>query len=191
MKKWIALLLAVLMCLSLCACGGGQTNDDSSDSETAAKENDGAAEPDGDSMKFNEALVWEDEDIKVTLVEFYSKEFNWGGGDKQIEKVVVFKAENHSDHQLNLMACDFYLEDEYAYVNSLDGFKLLAPGKSGTFSFLVAREVSGDHEALDTLDELFLVNGTIEADQVVENENQSYNTVSTTKINFDLQDYAS
>ena len=38
MKKWIALLLALVMCLSLCACGGGGSKGSSAKSSEITKE---------------------------------------------------------------------------------------------------------------------------------------------------------
>lgn len=38
MKKWLALILALAMSLSLCACGGGETEEPAADEETAATE---------------------------------------------------------------------------------------------------------------------------------------------------------
>lgn len=50
MKKWIALLLALVMCLSLCACGGG-------DKSSSEKKDEDTIESDYDTDELSETKV--------------------------------------------------------------------------------------------------------------------------------------
>ena len=59
MKKWIVLLLAAVMCLSLCACGAsGKTN--SSDASNGI-------------IEFENTIVADDVNVTIELVNFYPR----------------------------------------------------------------------------------------------------------------------
>lgn len=186
MKKWIALLLALVMCLSLCACGGGgekTTPAQADNGETA----DADQQDDTASIDFDEIVVWENEEVTIALVQFYEKPYKWESGE-EIEKIAVFKVTNHADHKVNISCVnEMYLDDESAYVNNLSGFTLVAPEKSGRFEFLIGNGTRENHTALDSIDDLYLLNGTFEVD-VVDDDDGSNKLVSKTNADFDLRE---
>ena len=72
MKKWIALLLAALMCLSLCACGGSSDSQSSDQKDEPSTESAETKENDAPKSKASDAQAAEFEDEAVlALAEQY------------------------------------------------------------------------------------------------------------------------
>lgn len=149
MKKTMALLLALVMCLSLCACGAsGETNSSEASQEGG-----------NEMIEFENTIVADDMDVTIELVNFHTKEYDWVEG-KQQEKIVTFRFTNKTDQQLFLNADNFYLDNEKAYVCMEDGTVSLEAGRAGKYSFIVAENTSPEHTALKSLDELYELEGT-------------------------------
>ena len=97
MKKSIAMLLALVLCLSLCACGAsGKANpfDAFMDSGNTASQDDN-----NEMIEFENTVVADDMDVTIELVNFHTKEYDWVEG-KQQEKIVTFRFTNKTDQQL-------------------------------------------------------------------------------------------
>lgn len=157
MKKTISLLLALVLCLSLCACGAsGKANpsDAFMDSGNTASQDDN-----NEMIEFENTIVADDMDVTIELVNFHTKEYDWVEG-KQQEKIVTFRFTNKTDQQLFLNADNFYLDNEKAYVCMEDGTVSLEAGRAGKYSFIVAENTSPEHTALRSLDELYKLEGT-------------------------------
>ena len=157
MKKSIALLLALVLCLSLCACGAsGKTNptDVSMDSGNTASQ-----DSNNEMIEFENIIVADDMDVTIELVNFHTKEYNWTTGMQQ-EKIVTFRFTNKTDQQLSLHSGNFYLDNEKAYVCMEDGNVSLEAGRAGKYSFIVAENTAPEHTALKSLDELYKLEGT-------------------------------
>ena len=157
MKKSIAMLLALVLCLSLCACGAsGKANpfDAFMDSGNTASQDDN-----NEMIEFENTIVADDMDVTIELVNFHTKEYDWVEG-KQQEKIVTFRFTNKTDQQLFLNADNFYLDNEKAYVCMEDGTVSLEAGRAGKYSFIVAENTSPEHTALRSLDELYKLEGT-------------------------------
>lgn len=148
MKKAISLLLALVLCLSLCACGSsGQTN-------TPA-----ASQDNNEMIEFEDIIVADDMNVTIELVNFYVEEYNWTEG-KQQEKIVTFRFTNKTEQELLLNPGNFYLNNEKTYVSMENGSVSLEAGRAGKYSFLVAEDTSPEHTALKSLEELYNLEGT-------------------------------
>lgn len=157
MKKSIAMLLALVLCLSLCACGtSGKTNpsDAFMDSGNTASQDDN-----NEMIEFENIIVADDMDVTIELVNFYTEEYKWAAGTQQ-EKIVTFRFTNKTDQKLSLNADNFYLDNEKAYDCMKDGTVSLEAGRAGKYSFIVAENTSPEHTALKSLDELYKLEGT-------------------------------
>lgn len=146
MKKWIVLLLAAVMCLSLCACGAsGKTN--SSDASNGI-------------IEFENTIVADDVNVTIELVNFYTEEINWGTSTQQ-EKIVTFRFINKTDQSIALDPRDFYINNEKAYFCPQEGQEsvILEAGRAGKYSYIIAEDTSPEHTALKSLDELYELEG--------------------------------
>lgn len=117
MKKTISLLLALVMCLSLCACGSSEQKD-----TTPA-----TSQPNNDIIEFEDILVADDINVTIELVNFYVEQVNWFSSN-QAEKLVTFRFTNKTAQELILNPDNFYLNNEKMFVLSMDGGVSLESG---------------------------------------------------------------
>ena len=158
MKKLIALLLAAVMCLSLCACGAsGKTNssDTSMNSGNTASQN-----GNNEMIEFENTVVADDANVTIELVNFYTEEINWGTSTQQ-EKIVTFRFTNKTGQSIALDPRDFYINNEKAYFCPQEGqgSVILEAGRAGKYSYIIAEDTSPEHTALKSLDELYELEG--------------------------------
>ncbi len=149
MNKAISLLLALVMCLSLCACGSSEQKD------TAPA----TSQPNNDIIEFEDILVADDINVTIELVNFYVEQVNWVSSN-QAEKLVTFRFTNKTDQELILNPDNFYLNNEKMFVLSMDGGVSLESGRSGKYSFMVAEDTSPEHTALKSLENLYNLEGS-------------------------------
>lgn len=184
MKRMIAGILALCICLSLCACGSSgctcdcaqcaqcekktqaaETADIShmeEDSETAAQNN--------NEIAFDTSMiVAEDENLRVELVRFYQdyylckepyqpRKVEASAEGASLETLVVLKFYNKSDHEMAIRLNDVYLGENGANGYHEDGSGYLEPaaGKSVLGRFLIR---SGEHKSLNSVEELYTLDG--------------------------------
>lgn len=146
MKKTLALLLALAMVLSLCACG------EKTEPSPVAPKND-------DIVEFQDVILVDNDTIALELVDFHVKEYKWQTGTEQ-EKLVTFKATNKTDHKISMNPSKFYIDNEEVHVSMVDGSIAPDAGKAGRYSFIINYQGSSDHNPLQSLDELYKLEGS-------------------------------
>ena len=184
MKKAISLILAVILCLGLCACAAGDacTCDcaQCADCEKKTQIADvthadnalSAADQNDNVIEFETPIVVaEDEYLRVELAEFYqdyvvwtdhgvpsSKKADAATEGATLEKFVVFKLCNKSDHTLTTYLNDAYLGSDGAAFFDIDGASRIdtASGKNVLRTFLVQ---TGANTALASMEELYSLDG--------------------------------
>lgn len=167
MKKTLALLLAVTMCLSFTACGSSVQKKDSS-----ADTNQAIAEKNSDMIEFDGIIVADDMNVTIELVSFYSEEINWSNG-AQNEKIISLRFMNKTDHEIVLNPGNFYINDEKVYVSMCDGSVSLEAGRAGKYSYLVAEDTNPEHTALKNLDELYALEGSFSGLHIYEDSQKN------------------
>ena len=80
MKRFFALLLALMLCLSLCACGN-KSGDDMQSESSGTKE-------------FENVILADNDAVKIELVNFYAKDENWAHLGEIIEKGFTMRITN-------------------------------------------------------------------------------------------------
>jgi len=171
MRKFFTAAVASAVMLSLAACGGQESTAVSETTETAAEESGQEAESetqtesaeeteaeDEDLISFENVTLVDNDILTIELVNFYAEDVNWSEGE-QNEKSITIKATNKTDHEFFLNPDGFYLDGEELYVSMQDGSINPAPGKSANYSFRVARDTKPEHTALESLDELYGLEG--------------------------------
>ena len=144
----MALFLALLMCLSLCACG-----------VTSAESSNGVAQtpqviyPDttGEKIKFDDLVLAEDNNVKVMLTNFYEEEMYLVNGT-QNEKCATLKIENKTDQELSFYV-RAYLNNEELSVIGMSGNSVEA-GRIGNYSATYDYGVYPNTTVVESLDKL-------------------------------------
>lgn len=187
MKKAIALILALVLCLSLCACGSSEPIINPYHEETfpEATENE-------ETIKFDPpVVVAEDEYVRVELIEFYQEHYIWhniggmygtpekvtpGTDGASLEKLVVFKIYNKTDHRLEVYMDDIYLGNEGATEYLMHTRISLGAGKNVTAPYVVR---TGELEALQSMEELYFFEGRFTiAHEYEDGRNRTYGKLS-------------
>lgn len=155
MKKIIALLLAVILCMTLCACGGNKQSNDNNTTTSSTENN-------NEVIEFTDTVIFEDDNVKLELVNFFTEEVNLSTG-KEIEKCFTVKTTNKSNKKISITPNNFYLNDEKVLISMKNGGMNPDPGKSGKYSFCVSYISTTVHgTALDSLEELYDLEGRFE-----------------------------
>lgn len=167
MGKWMSLLLAGVVCISLTACGGGNDGTDkdggkaSTEADSSKQGEETVAETeDSNIINFEDVVLVDNDDVKIELVSFYAEDVNWTEG-KQNEKCITLKVTNKTDYDINFSS-EFYLDGERTYTIFHGGSNDVAAGKSGNCTFCIAKDTQPEHTALESLDELYNLEGTFE-----------------------------
>lgn len=170
MKKIISLVLALVMCLSLCACGQSdacncdcpqcaqcekkthshETVDVIMDSSETTVEQDN----NGNKIVFPEpVLMAEDNKVRIELVGFIQEESPW----KDIGKYVTLKFTNYADYEVGVWLENLAVNNESADASYRGGEKPnILPGETTTY-FIEIRDAFNN--ALDSLDQLYTLKG--------------------------------
>ena len=183
MKKVMAFILVLTICLSLCACG--QSNTCTCDCAQCAQcekktqnieitddsHTDGAseeAEPKENVIEFESPIVVaENEYVRIEVIRFYQEYRSWKGSypntadstveDAALEKFLVFKYCNKSDQALVVQMDDMYLGSDGASYHSISSPSVeIAEGKNNLGTFLVR---TGEKETLKSMEELYYLDG--------------------------------
>lgn len=170
MKKIFSLVLALVMCLSLCACGQSdacscdcpqcaqcekkthshETVDVIMDSSETTVEQDN----NGNKIVFPEpVLMAEDNKVRIELVGFIQEESPW----KDIGKYVTLKFTNYADYEVGVWLENLAVNNESADASYRGGEKPnILPGETTTY-FIEIRDAFNN--ALDSLDQLYTLKG--------------------------------
>jgi len=141
-----------------------------------------SASADSGVINFDDVVLADTDTLTLYLEGFYEKEYNWSTGGTQVEKLFTVKVKNKSDHEIMLNPGNIYINDEKCYVSMENGSIDLDAGKSGSYSFLVAKDTQPDHTALDSLNELYLLEGSFEG----LNKYEDYNKNSSLEVSFSI-----
>ena len=181
MKKVISLILAAIMCLSLCACGKSDacTCDcaqcancekktqiaDASNADNASE----AEEQNDNVIEFETPIVVaEDENLRVEVAKFYQEYRCWTENGypnnansttegATFEKFVAFKFYNKSDHTLSVRLSDIYLGSDGADYFPIESSSTeVAAGKNVLGNFLIR---TGEKETLKSMEDLYSLDG--------------------------------
>ncbi len=170
MKKRISLVLAVVICLVLCACGRSDTcscdcpqcaqcerkthshetvNAIMDSSETTVEQDNN-----GNKIVFPEpVLMVEDNKVRIELVSFIQEESPW----KDIGKYVALKFTNYADYEVGVWLENLAVNNESADASYRGGEKPnILPGETTTY-FIEIRDAFNN--ALDSLDQLYTLKG--------------------------------
>lgn len=164
MKKAISMLLVLALCLSLCACG--QSTSSKSNANVAQNAVNDFTPTQTENVNVNDSLVEfenvvlvDNDTIKIELVNFYAEDVNWFS-DVQNEKYITVKATNKSNHDITLNPGNFYLGDEAVVAIITTGSIAPAPGKSGSYTFMIKYNTSPEATSLNSLEELYTLEGS-------------------------------
>ena len=186
MKKGMSLVLALVMCLSLCACGQSDAcNCDCPQCAQCEKKTPNTiavaadqvdniseeAEQNDNAIEFETPIVVaEDENLRVEVVKFYQDYVSWNDHGQPsskkadsttegatLEKFLVFKYYNKSDQALVVQMDDMYLGSDGASYHSISSPSVeIAEGKNNLGTFLVR---TGEKETLKSMEELYFLDG--------------------------------
>ena len=183
MKKGISLVLALVMCLSLCACGKSDAcNCDCPQCAQCEKKTQNTVAVDADQVdniseeaEQNEnviefetpIVVAEDENLRVELVKFYQdyRTFDVHGYPSNakattegatLEKYVVFKFCNKTDHVLRIQLKEIYLGSDSAFSVYDYLSEEVAAGKNALREYIVQ---TGEKETVKSMEELYSLGG--------------------------------
>lgn len=185
MKKAISLILAIVMCLALCACGSSEgcscdcaqcvqcENKTHNTEATDVSHPDNVpetTEPNNNVMEFETPIVVaEDEHLRVEVVKFYQEYRLWNTNGypleadsstegATLESFVVFKFYNKSNRDLRIEIDSLYLGSDGAHFSQNYASKP-AVGKNVTGHYLIQ---TGEKEALASMEELYSLDGKFE-----------------------------
>lgn len=159
MKKTIVSLLILSIVLSFCGCNTKN-------------------EP----AEFNDAVVFEDNSIKLEVVKFFEQDVNWTNG-KQNEKCVAFKLTNKTNHYVSLSSNKFYIADEEMYVCLSDGNRANEFKSEEYYVYYVGHKKGEEHKALESIKRLYDLKGSVSVYHAFK-EDSSKN--HSQKIDFDF-----
>ena len=154
MKKWIALLLALVMCLSLCACGGGAKNESGETTDNELKE-----ETKNQEIVLSKPIIVVDNDtVTISIVRFFTEYYNEGTKDEWARSGFEVDVENHLDgYTMDVFPRDVSLSDQRVIEFSTLRDAPVAGGKIKTFGF-----VRNDDKIFEDLNKLYELEGYFE-----------------------------
>ena len=160
MKKLLCLLLALTVCLSLCACG----NTTEKEAETEETPNEVTPEQttaeEYKTIEFEEpVVVWEDENIRVELICFFEEPFYWTPGDPVIEKGATFRLINKSDVEVIVRLLEAYVGMDAVQLVQSAGGDTPAPQKAMTVNYIFQKFVGSNTAPLESLEDLYQLDG--------------------------------
>lgn len=164
--------IALLICC-LCACGAEKASSaDVSEKEqvSVSAENEESQieelesqqegpETEDNSIEFETPLVaWEDDKVKIEIIGFFQETYYWDE-DPTTESGVTFKYTNKTDAEFQVWLDDAYIGTDGVYIMRSGGDGNVAPGKSTTSNYIFQKYVGSKEVALDSIDELYELDG--------------------------------
>ena len=155
MKKLLGILLAGMMLLSVSACG-----------EQEAKEPEvyyvTKDQPHADNViEFNK-VVAEDENVKIELISFV-EEYHENATPpfpKYVHEIAT-KVHNKSNDKLTVFLSNAFIDDE-SITYGLDSAPSIPAGKTDINRYSIKKEGSSGEEPLDSINDLYRLNGTFQ-----------------------------
>lgn len=146
MKRFFALLLAVMMCLSLCACGN-QSGDDMQSEGSGTKE-------------FENVILADNDAVKIELMNFYAKEENWAHLGEIIEKGFTMRITNNTSSTVGFNPNHFYLDNEEVSIMMMGISDSVEAGRTAIIPYSIWYETQPYNTPVKTFDELSRLEGS-------------------------------
>ena len=146
MKRFFALLLAVMMCLSLCACGN-KSGDDTQSGSSGTKE-------------FENVILADNDAVKIELVNFYAKEDNWAHLGEIIEKGFTMRITNKTSSTVGFNPNHFYLDNEEVSIMMMGISNSVEAGRTAIIPYSIWYETQPYNTPVKTFDELSRLEGS-------------------------------
>lgn len=161
MKKIISLILALAICLSLCACGqkAAETAPEATASTETQPPQTTVAAPANERITFDDLVLAEDKNVKISLVDFFVETMNFAEGPVD-EKCATLKIENKTDQNLSTFV-RAYLDNEELSVVGLSGGAVEA-GRVSRYSATYDYGAYPNFTPLESLDKMYGLELTIE-----------------------------
>ena len=160
MKKVICFFLLMSLLLGICACSTS-TNSNTDTASNTQEQSQEVVEESSDSsiITFTDVVLFDDKNVTIWIDSFYVEEVNWSSGAQE-EKAIAFKAKNKTDHEISLQYT-LYLNDERLWVCMHSGSTSVDAGRVGSAVYYVAYDSAPEHRALNSLDDLYKLNGSV------------------------------
>ena len=155
------LTITAAISISLIGCNNSQS-ETANNSQSAAKSNASSETNSTDNsntneIKFDNAVIADDDICKMTLDEFYEVEYS-----NAVEKCMNISVQNKTDKDL-VIYLSGYLNDEYASIAITgSGSTKIRPQKTNLTSWAVSKNRGANQsETLDSIEDMFSLNGEI------------------------------
>lgn len=145
--------------LALTSCGG------SSSSSSSAVITDSNSTQEYKSIDLGDAVLYDDDNVTITVKKIYEEYTNWADGGPAVEKAATFGIKNKSDKDITFYLNDCYIGEESAWVCGNGGNQHVTAGKNGQYSVMVGYVDGSKHKALENLEDIYSFNGKIEVSQ--------------------------
>ena len=150
MKKTTALILALVMCLSLCACGGNKSGNGQNDPAVYIG---GMPDTVGDKIEFDNLVLAETEQVKIMLVDFYVDKL-FASGNSDGAKCATFKIENKTEHEMSVWVTP-YLDNEALGTVGVEGSTTVEAGRIGRQGYTFTYGEFPNCTDLESLEDLY------------------------------------
>ena len=148
MKRFFALLLALMLCLSLCACGN-KSGDDMQSESSGTKE-------------FENVILADNDAVKIELVNFYAKEENWAHLGEIIEKGFTMRITNKTSSTIGFNPKHFYLDNEEVSIMMMGISDSVEAGRTAIIPYSIWYETQPYNTPVKTFDELSRLEGSFD-----------------------------
>lgn len=180
MKKAISLLLALVMCLSLCACGGNKS-DNGNMGLNAPVVYIGTPNTVGEKVEFDNLVLAENDVAKIMLIEFYVDKL-YGSGNSDGAKCAIFKVENKTEHELNVWVTP-YLNNERISLANIEGSTMIEAGRAGRLGYYFTFGEYPNATDLESIEDLYDLEFTFELKDMSNFENHKVNCSVAAALN--------
>ena len=172
MKKATSLLMVLVLCLSLCACGGNKS-DNGNMSVNAPAIYIGTPETIGDKVEFDNLVLAENDVAKIMLVEFYVDKL-YGSGNSDGAKCAIFKVENKTEHEMSVWVTP-YLDNERISLANIEGSSTIEAGRVGRLGYYFTFGEYPNATDLESIEDLYNLEFTFELKDMSNFENNKVN----------------
>lgn len=112
------------------------------------------------SIPFSDTVVYEDDNLRVELDQFFEDTVHWAGQNEEVtEKYVSFKVINKGTQEFLFNVEDAYIGQDAMNVIMSDGNSGPAPGKAKQFSYDVQYDTKPESTPIDSLEQLYDLEG--------------------------------
>ena len=172
MKKWTAFLLALAMCLSLCACGGGKA--ESTETATTAKETQDVESKSQEIVLDEPIVVLDNDTVKISITRFFTEYHNEGTENEYANSGFDADVENKmEEYRVDVSPENVSLSDQRVIEFAIGRSAPVAAGKIATYRFIAL-----EHKVFEDLNALYELEGDFFV--TVTDDNYSYSDLGGT-----------